>query len=179
MFRSAIMILTICSSFMIFYCKGEQPDPKESPVTAEGITLEWEADSIYLNVTLSAKTTGWVALGLDPSFGMKDANLIIGYVKDDSVYIRDDHGDSPTSHKSDVSAGGEDNVINKIGTEENGITTIGFSIPLNSGDKHDKQLEVGKSYKILLAHGPEGADDFSTHHQKRTLLKITLSKNGG
>ena len=61
------------------------------------------------------------------------------------------------------------------------ITAVisGFSIPLNSGDKHDKQLEVGKSYKILLAHGPEGADDFSTHHQKRTLLKITLSKNGG
>jgi hypothetical protein len=174
MFKNAITILKFCLLFTILNCRGEQSDPKDNPVTIEGITLEWKADSIYLNVTLGAQTTGWIALGLDPGFAMKDANLIIGYVKDDSVYIRDDYGNTPTSHRSDVSAGGEDNVINKSGTEENGITTISFSIPLNSGDSRDRPLQIGNNYKILLAHGPDGADDFTTHHEKKTSLKIKL-----
>lgn len=159
---------------MIFNCKGEQPVTKENPVTADGITFKWEPDSNYLNVILSAGTTGWIALGLNPSFEMKDANFIIGYVKEDSVYIRDDYGNTTHSHLSDVSGGGEDNIINKNGTEAEGVTTISFSIPLNSGDMHDRQLEIGKSYKILLAHGEDRADDFDSYHKKRTLINIKL-----
>lgn len=173
-FRIDIVMLFIVSLLMIFNCKGEQPVTKGSPVTAEGITFEWEADSTYLNVTLSAETTGWIALGLDPSFAMEDANFIIGYVKEDSIYIRDDYGNTAHSHLSDVSGGGEDNIMNESGTEVNGVTTISFSIPLNSGDSHDRPLEIGKSYKILLAHGEDGADDFDSYHKKRTSLNIKL-----
>lgn len=173
-FRRDIVLLFIVSLLTFFNCKGQEPVISKDSVTAEGITFEWGVDSTSLNVTLRAETTGWIALGLDPSFAMKNANLIIGYVKEDSVYIRDDYGNAPTSHRSDISGGGVDNIINKSGTEENGVTSISFSIPLNSGDSRDRPLEIGKSYTILLAHGPDGADDFTTHHKKRTSLKIKI-----
>ncbi len=36
------------------------------------------------------------------------------------------------------------------------------------------KLEIGKSYKILLAHGLDGADDFTPHHEERASLTIKL-----
>jgi hypothetical protein len=173
-FKNDITILSICLSLMFFNCKEKQTVENKNPVTAEGITFTWDADSTYLNITLSAETTGWIALGFDPDFAMKGANFIIGYVKEDSVYIRDDYGNAATSHESDISGGGKDNVANKNGTEVDGITTISFSIPLDSGDNRDRVLELGKSYKILLAHGEDGADNFDSYHKKKTSLNIKL-----
>lgn len=172
--KNVIIGLSIVFLMMIYNCKNEEPVIEPNSVTAEGITFEWTSDSTYLDVTLSAETTGWIALGLDPSFAMQDANFIIGYVSGDSVYIRDDYGSEANYHESDVSGGGVDNVTNKTGTEESGVTTISFTIPLVSGDSRDRPLVIGETYTILLARGPNGADNFSTQHAVRTSLSVEL-----
>jgi len=143
-------------------------------ITVDGITLTWKPDGQNLNVTVKAPTTGWVAVGFDPTVGMKDANLIIGYVKGGQTFVRDDYGAAPTAHQADASGGGRDNVTNKRGKEEGGATEISFTIPLDSGDGRDRKLVVGQTYKVLLAHGPNGADDFTTQHRKRTAANIKI-----
>ena len=54
------------------------------------------------------------------------------------------------------------------------MTTISFSIPLDSGDPLDKPLVAGKKYTLLLAHGNDGSDNFGDYHGDRGTVEITL-----
>ncbi len=172
----AIIILGVVISLFALLGLGAQSNElvKFNSLSADGIVLKWRVKGENLDLVVSAKTTGWVAVGFDPARRMKDANIIIGYVKDGKVFIRDDFGVATTFHKSDVSLKRKDNVLNLSGSESKGITTLEFSIPLDSGDKFDRKLEKGKTYKVLLAYGRE--DDFSAYHAYRTTAEITLKE---
>ncbi len=143
-------------------------------VSAKSITLQWKVEGRRLNVIVRAKTTGWVAVGFDATRKMKDANIIIGYVKGDSVFFRDDFGAAPVAHRPDTSAGGNDDIADKSGTQANGYTELRFTIPLDSGGRRDRVLTKGKQYNVILAHGPANADDFGKRHAARTTVKIKL-----
>ncbi len=134
-------------------------------IEVSGFVLRWETlAGGDLAVELTGPTTGWVAVGFDPSMMMLDANIIIGYVSGGSTYIRDDWGWQTTSHRADTLLGGSNDVTIDGGSESGGNTEIRFTIPLDSGDQYDKPLVPGNTYPILLARGPDGADDFSTYH---------------
>ncbi|MDZ4121384.1 MAG: DOMON domain-containing protein, partial [Candidatus Cloacimonadaceae bacterium] len=145
-------------------------------VSAAGMTFEYRitADGQDLEGKISGETTGWVAVGFNPTSVMRNANIIIGYVTTANVMIRDDWGTSNTSHASDISLGGSSNVELIEGTETGGITTIHFTIPLNSGDSYDQVLQAGQSYPIILARGANGADNFSGMHADAGTAQINL-----
>jgi hypothetical protein len=143
-------------------------------LTTHGITFHWATDRGLLFVKLSAPTTGWMSVGFNPTSMKKDANIIIGYVKDGAVFIQDNFGTTLIGHQSDVSLGGKDNVTDKAGTEANGRTEINFAIPLDSGDKYDRPLVVGKTYPIILAFAPNGVDNFNSMHQLALDTTMTI-----
>ena len=133
-------------------------------VVVAGVDVQWQVDGGNLNVQITSGSTGWVALGFDPSSRMKDANIIIGYISDGDVFIRDDFGVAAVKHESDAELGGSEDITNVEGQEADGGTQISFTIPLDSGDDYDKPLVPGKKYKIIVAMGPDDADDFGTYH---------------
>jgi hypothetical protein len=138
-------------------------------------TLRWATmpgDS--LAVELSAPTTGWVAVGFDPDSIMLGANIIIGYVVSGTPTLRDDYGWQVTGHRDDLLLGGTRDLTVDGATEAGGTTEIRFTIPLDSGDPYDKPLVPGSTYPIILAMGPNGADDFSTQHQAVAVAQISL-----
>ncbi|MBD3285580.1 PKD domain-containing protein [candidate division WOR-3 bacterium] len=137
-------------------------------------TFKWRTRGEVIDVILSAPTTGWVAVGFDPTTAMKDANYIIGYVDGEKVTIIDEFGDGNFSHTPDTDLEGADDVANADGSEADGSTTISFTIPLDSGDDNDKVLAVGQTYKVIFAYGPDGADDFTTKHASRASADIEL-----
>ncbi|NLP05935.1 DOMON domain-containing protein [Candidatus Fermentibacteria bacterium] len=147
-------------------------------VTVDGITLAWLAEGDSLQVELTAPTTGWVAAGFDPSVGMQDANILIGYFDADSssTAIRDDWGNAPASHRSDLLMGGTEDILSFEASESAGTTTLSFAILLDTGDAYDKPLEHGSSYDVILAYGPDGADDFTTQHELATVTTVTLQE---
>jgi hypothetical protein len=149
-------------------------DQGYNEVTRDNIHFRWKVEGSNLLVDVSAPTTGWVATGFDPQFMMKDANLIIGYVKDNQVTISDQYGTGNTSHKPDTELGGQDNVLSKDGQEQNGTTELRYAIPLNSGDQFDKVLVPGQEATVMLAYGPNNADNLTTHHAHRTTVKIKI-----
>ncbi len=140
-------------------------------VTAAGVTFDWKITGSNIEIGLKARTSGWVAVAFDPTTLMKGANFIIGYVKDGKVFVADQFGNQLTNHAADTTLGGQDNVTNVSGKEENGVTEIHFTIPLNSGDQYDKPLAAGK-HVVLLAHGD--GDDFETPHKPDARAKLTL-----
>ncbi len=143
-------------------------------ITESGITLQWKPESTQLYVKVIAPTTGWVSVGFDPTQGMKDANIIIGYVLNDTAYVRDHFGSGPTSHASDISAGGTDDVFETAGNETQGNTEISFKIPLDSGDSKDRPLIIGEFYNVILAYGHNDADNFDSYHKAKVVVNIKI-----
>jgi len=152
--------------------------------TAEGyyqvatmdMTFEWKVVGDRLEVGISAPTTGWIAVAFDPSTGMKDANTIIGFVRNGTAQMEDHFGTSPSAHQSDVSLGGSRDLSDVSGTESGGTTELRFSIPLDSGDRYDRPLVQGETYTINLAYGSNGADSFTPYHGRaRTQIQVELN----
>ena len=154
----------------------EQTVSDAGPVSVEGFVLTTSVDGDELIIEMTAPTTGWLAVGFEPSMAMKDADMIIGYVADGEVFLSDDWGDGPTSHKPDTDLGGSDDVTIISGSEENGLTTITFSRPLVTGDGYDRDITPGGNSKVLLAYGREGADDFEGYHAWAETLDIVIAE---
>lgn len=171
-FFLSLMTLTVFAGGEAEEAALPVPEGYES-VTAKGITFQWKVDGQSLRVRLAAATTGWVAVGFNPSNRMKDANIIVGYVKDGEVFLSDGFGVGNTSHDSDESLGGTSDVSEIQGSEQNGQTVLSFTIPLDSGDRYDRALEPGNSYRVILGAG--GKDNFSIYHgAKRAVVTVTL-----
>jgi len=145
-------------------------------VGAAGVTFEYRVtpDGLNLEGILIGQTTGWVSVGFNPTFMMRDANIIIGYVTSNGPMIRDDWGTGNTSHVSDQSLGGTDDVTLIAGSEEDGFTTLHFTIPLDSGDQYDQPLSIGQTYPIILARGANGANNFTSVHAAAGYAEIIL-----
>lgn len=159
----AIMVLTGCGDDTTGPTQGEEGWKEYS---AGDYLFEWQfEDSLStIRIRLTAPTTGWVAVGFDPTALMNEANLLIGYFDGENLQLRDDYGTGQVSHASDLSLGGTDDAEPISGSESSGETTIEFRIPIDSGDQYDKVLDEGGTYSIIFAYGQDGADDFSSTH---------------
>lgn len=138
------------------------------------IAFSWKVEGDKLAVKLTAETEGWVGIGFNPISEMKGANFILGYVKNGVAKIDDDFGTDQNSHKPDTKLDGTEDVTLIGGTEADGVTTIEFILPLDSGDKHDTTIDVNGDTIVLLAYGA-GRDSFKSKHKYRTALKVNLS----
>ncbi len=143
-------------------------------IKAKKMTFNWKIDGDTLAVKVSAKTKGWVGIGFNPSEKMKDANFVLGYVKKGKAKIIDEFGVDTTKHSSDKKLGGTADAVLVAGTEEGGVTTIEFTIPLKSADEYDNAIDTGDDIVVLLAYGPD-RDSFKTRHKYRTSLKVNLA----
>ena len=136
------------------------------------VEIHWKNDAESLWVAVRGKTTGWVAVGFDPDKVMKGANSLLAYVQDDSTAFHDAYGSGRFKHKPDIELGGKDDILECVGKEEEGTTTVEFKISLNSGDQYDKPLKPKEEYTVLLGLGKK--DDFRKKHFLKAKAKITL-----
>jgi hypothetical protein len=143
-------------------------------IAVENIVFEWKMADETIHIRLAAKTQGWVGIGFNPSTRMKDANFIIGYVKEGNVKVTDHYGTTQRQHEKDIKLGGQMNISDIAGKEENGVTEITFCIPLNSEDPKDRPIWTDKENTVLLAYGA-GRDSFRARHRFKTALKVNMS----
>ncbi len=172
-----VCVLLFASAAVFAGGSPEEPEPVTTAnrvEAAEHWTVAWNFNDEMVEFTLTAPTTGWVSIGFNPSARMADASYIIGYVEDGDVYLREDYGTGRTSHASDVSLGGTDDVQVISGTESDGITTLSFAVPRDSGDEYDTVLTPGETYTLLMAYGPDGSNNFTARHSQRTALEVEL-----
>lgn len=143
-------------------------------VQDKDISFSWSVVGEELAVKIAAKTEGWVGIGFNPSNKMKDANYVLGYVKNGKAEISDDFGTRENAHESDEKLGGTSDVVLVGGSEEGGITTIEFTMPLDSGDAYDRPIQVDGDTIVQLAYGA-GRDSFLSKHKYRTSMVVNLA----
>ncbi len=168
------MVRAAVAAAIISLALSVQAADYDHEVEARGMTFAWSVDGDTLNGKMSARTGGWVAVGFNPSSKMKDANIIIGYVKDGEGVIADHFGDSATSHKDDTELGGTTDVTLVAAGEENGMTTIEFTMPMNSGDAYDNVVSADGDTVLLMAFGPD-RDSFRPRHTFRGSKTVNLA----
>ena len=118
----------------------------------KGFKVKWVVTGEKVNFIISAPCKGWVAIGFKPSFMMKDANFIMGYVDNKGkVFVSDEFGVGPTRHTPDIELGGKNNIVKYSGKQNDTTTEISFTIPLNSLDKYDTVLKPNEKVYIILA----------------------------
>ena len=164
----------LISTIVIILCATMGYTQEFQKLEKNGVKLEWKAKGVSLTIRVSASTLGWVAVGIDPSTKMKDADYIIGYVKDGIATVEDQFGDTPYSHKRDKDLGGKDSILMKAGSEKNGVTTLTFSILLDSGDTYDKKIVAGKKYTVIVAYG--SADSMTMKHSGLVVFTDVILK---
>lgn len=171
MLRSTLLGSALLSLFLV----GQAPAADyQHTLTVDQMSFSWKVNADSLNVRLSAPTTGWVAVGFNPTDMMKDANIIIGCVKEGKVELSDDFGSGPTMHMPDDKRGGANNVTLVGGNETGNTTTLEFSIPLNSGDANDGVINPAADTKVMLAYGPD-RDSFKMKHQFAKTITVNLA----
>ena len=124
-----------------------------------------------VNFTISAKTTGWVAVGFGVNNTMSNAVMVIGYVdKNGKTHLSQEYGvkGSPP-HKPIIELGGTPEVKLISGSVEKGQTTISFSMPLvPKAQKYNFTFTKGEDIPIIMAYGKNGAKNKDSYHQYRT-----------
>jgi cytochrome c oxidase subunit II len=136
--------------------------------------LFWKISGDQLRIRLKAPATGWVAVGFNPERGMKGANFILGAVSDGQVSVIDDYGTGTTRHESDVALKGRVDVTDVLGREVDGVTEVGFTIPLDSGDPTDTVIDPNGDTVVLLAFSDED-DRFTARHSYRAAFSVNLT----
>ncbi len=169
--RFLVLIMASLSITIFIACGDEATGPEAGPGDWQwqevgDFRFDWlvEDSLSSLRIKMKAPTTGWVAVGFDPTSFMNEANLLIGYVSGGTAYIRDDYGTGLITHDADTNLGGTDDVTMITGSESSGETTIEFRIPLDSGDQYDKVITEGTTYLIIFAYGANGSDDYTSQH---------------
>jgi hypothetical protein len=167
-------------------CKKEQepeaPGPQQQAapgedgyrfkITAKNMTLCWRPDGDRLNLLVRAATDGWVSVGFNATEGMKDAWLIMGYMKDGAVTISEQHGNTPKTHLKKSDLGGTASVTGASGKVKNNETELRFSIPLKPADI-EKPINPGGDTMVLLAYGK--TKQLAQLHAFRAKLKVNLA----
>lgn len=146
----------------------------EHEVKDKKMSFAWTVDGDNLAVKLVAETEGWVGIGFNPVEKMAGANFILGYVKKGKAKIVDEFGVEENKHKSDTKLDGVNDVVLLNGTEVDGVTTLEFTMPLESGDKNDTKIDVNGDTTVLLGYGA-GRDSFKTKHKYRSTFIVNLS----
>ncbi|MFX0087718.1 MAG: DOMON domain-containing protein [Candidatus Hodarchaeota archaeon] len=141
--------------------------------------LFWEAiDSTSISIGILGKTTGWVAIGFDPSSQMLDADIIFAWVESNgTVVIFDAFSTNPTGgpHPPDTELGGSNDILDYNGSENETSTTIEFSRLFSTGDQdYDNDIPIEGDIVIIWAFGT--SDSFSQYHGgARGTTTITIS----
>jgi hypothetical protein len=116
-------------------------------------SIFWRSDGQFIYLGMTARTSGWVAMALQPGSGMKGADMVLGWVKDGQVEIRDLYcTDNLGTHPGDMELGGANNILASGGKEEGGSTTLEFKRALNTGDKYDIAIKAGAN-QIIWSYG--------------------------
>jgi len=134
--------------------------------------LFWGSDQQYIYIGMRAKTSGWVAVAVQPGNRMKDADMVFGYVEDGEVTVLDLYSTGDFGpHPPDIEQGGTDDIIEYGGTEADGYTTIEFKRALATGDQYDHDVSSGKN-QIIWAFGAR--DNLNLKHSQRGYGEIVL-----
>jgi hypothetical protein len=140
-------------------------------LTVEKLDFNWRVDGGDLRIKLKAPVSGWLSAGFEPTKGMQDARMAIGYMENGKPVVVENHGIDPKHHKPDTELGGENNVKDPAVAQAGGVTEVSYAIPLTSPDKLDRPINPDGTL-LMLAYGE--TTEMAQQHALWAEVKVNL-----
>lgn len=135
--------------------------------------LHWKNDAENLYMALEARTEGFVAIGFEPSQGMKDADMVMGWATKREATVLDLYSTGIYGpHPPDEELGGTDDILKFGGAEFDGWTVIEFKRRMNTGDEFDQPLKPGQTVDIIWSIS--GTDSLDIRHNARGKSRLSF-----
>ncbi|MDI6851424.1 MAG: DOMON domain-containing protein [bacterium] len=116
------------------------------------LVLHYRFDSDYIYFGIEAKSSGWSAIGFEPDKGVRNADIILIFIEDDSLKVLDSYSTGIyCPHRSDKELGGQDDILDFGGRIDSIGYVVEFKRILESKDKFDKSLVKGKEFTLIYA----------------------------
>ncbi|XP_065572572.1 DBH-like monooxygenase protein 2 isoform X2 [Artemia franciscana] len=152
-------------SFLAICCiAGAVPvsnDGKNSVIVNDQYQFEWSVSGEDIYFTVTAQTTGFVALGVLPETGMEDEDVcIVGIYPDGTVYINDYHAHEPSIPHLDVEEGGTEDWLLVDVSETETATTATFYRKLVTADPLNDQPILPGVARLVWSYGEADPTDF-------------------
>jgi hypothetical protein len=163
LFFTLIFLVTKCSSQTLLMMKH---------VNKNGMDVSWKIEEEHLLISVSAPSTGWVAVGFNTTDDLAGTNLIMAAVAGSDVILSDRYILAPGKHSPVTELGGTEAAIVVSGNENPVGTAITFRLPLLAQGKFHFDLSPGRSFHLLMAYSRE--DDFMHHSVMRTSVEIII-----
>jgi hypothetical protein len=124
---------------------------------ASGINVNYTivGDTIYFG--LESPSKGWTGLGFNPTGDKKEGADMYMFLFDSGKLMASDMVMLKTTGapKPDTGEGGKDNILSSAGSSSDKGMVIEFNRKLDTKDKTDQPIMVGKVNKVLLAIGED------------------------
>lgn len=143
-------------------------------VETAGYRFWWKVEGTQVRMKVSYATTGWVGVGFSKDPLMHGAHIIIGYTEGGQAVVEDHFGYSGHSHAPEEKVGGKNSLTQTSGSEKNGVTTLEWTMPLNTGNPGDLVLVPGETVTVLLAHGEPEDKDLTSYHGQDGRTTVTI-----
>jgi len=132
-----------------------------------------------LDIGIAAPTTGWIGVGFTngSSHVMRNSDMILGRVHEGVGSVEDYYSIDITPPIRDVdrSPAGKESITNTRIIQENGVTTMHFRKPIDSGDSWDLPLQADNGrVRIAYAFQPQGRTTLEYHGAMRGHREIQL-----
>jgi hypothetical protein len=136
--------------------------------------LFWKIEGDTIQMAMQARTTGYVALGIDPEERMLHADMLIGWRTAGGDFVLHDTWSVGETgpHPDDTDEGGTYDILSYTATEIGGVTTVEFTRKLDTGDHRDKPIPAEGKVKFLWATSEN--DDFSDYHARRGTVIVDM-----
>jgi hypothetical protein len=134
------------------------------PLGGGDFHIYWQFTGENITMAMKARSTGWIALGIDPEQIMKGADMIFGWVDSEgNAHILDCYSIGKLGpHPPDIEP---TDIVEYAGAESGGWTVIEFKRAAATSDKYDKDIEMEGKTKLIWAYG--SSDNFDIKHTKR------------
>jgi hypothetical protein len=164
------MKLTIIIGSLLMLLSACQSQPSPHTITMANMTMHYELAADSITLTLTAPTSGWIAVGFNQNESLIGSDLIMCRVQDGQAMCSDQYIRGLGDHPEDHELGGGHN-LRILDAWENGIQTqVQFRIPLQSGDPFDFNHQLQSDFQLMLAWSTH--DDFTHHSRMRKQRKF-------
>jgi len=120
--------------------------------TGGRMEISWKNDKEFLYMALNGSTSGWLAVGFEPTEWMKDADIILGFVEGKKATVLDEYSTGNYGpHIEDTMLGGTNDILQMGGRRDGSNTIIEFKRKLDTEDRFDKSMHAGETISLIWA----------------------------
>jgi len=170
MIKTIVLLITFLTGASVTQPKSQ--DLKVKNIAKNGMNVSWHFENERIIFELEAPTDGWLTIGFNTSSEMKGSYLLMGRMVNGQAELVEHFTISSGNYKSIESLGGPVTVRDIEGIESENNTVVKFSVPIKPAGKYQRELSIGKEYRMTMAFSRE--DDFQHHSMMRTSVLITL-----